>query len=32
MSGFEWRLKGRAYTLGHDVPHPGVVIPQWLSV
>ncbi len=30
MSGFEWCLKGRAYTIGHDVPHPGVVIPQWL--
>ncbi|MBT3768148.1 MAG: hypothetical protein HOF84_20050 [Rhodospirillales bacterium] len=30
MSDFNWCLKGRAYTLGHNVPHPGVVIPPWL--
>ncbi len=27
---FQWRLKGRCYKLGHDVPHPGGVIPNWL--
>lgn len=30
MIDFNWCLKGRAYKLGHDIPHPGVVIPQWL--
>ena len=30
MSGFEWTLRGRCYRLGDDVPHPGVVIPQWI--
>lgn len=30
MTGFAWRLQGRAYVLGHDVPHPNVVIPQWV--
>ncbi len=30
MSAFNWCLKGRAYKLGHNVPHPGVVIPPWL--
>jgi 3-isopropylmalate/(R)-2-methylmalate dehydratase small subunit len=30
MSDFNWCLRGRCYKLGHDVPHPGVVIPQWL--
>lgn len=30
MNGFEWRLRGRAYLLGHDVPHPGGVIPNRL--
>lgn len=28
MNGFNWRLKGRCYKLGHDVPHPGGVIPN----
>ena len=28
--GFEWVLEGRCYKLGHDVPHPGGVIPAWL--
>ena len=27
---FEWRLRGRCYKLGHDVPHPGGVIPNWI--
>ena len=30
MNAFQWLLRGRCYKLGHDVPHPGVVIPQWL--
>ena len=30
MDTFNWNLRGRCYKLGHDVPHPGVVIPQWL--
>jgi 3-isopropylmalate/(R)-2-methylmalate dehydratase small subunit len=30
MTGFNWTLEGHAYKLGHDVPHPGVVIPQYL--
>jgi 3-isopropylmalate/(R)-2-methylmalate dehydratase small subunit len=31
MSGaFVWRLAGRCYKLGHDVPHPGGVIPNWI--
>jgi 3-isopropylmalate/(R)-2-methylmalate dehydratase small subunit len=29
-SKFQWRLKGRCYRLGHDVPHAGGVIPNWL--
>jgi 3-isopropylmalate/(R)-2-methylmalate dehydratase small subunit len=27
MSEFSWVLRGRCYKLGHDVPHPGGVIP-----
>src|SRR3954451_20408796 len=27
MQDFEWRLKGRCYKLGHDVPHAGGVVP-----
>ncbi|HEY9279220.1 MAG TPA: hypothetical protein VIP51_04025 [Eoetvoesiella sp.] len=27
MSEFQWVLRGRCYKLGHDVPHPGGVIP-----
>ena len=30
MSEFNWVLRGRCYKLGHDVPHPGGVIPNWL--
>lgn len=30
MSGFDWKLRGRCYKLGHDVPHAGDVIPQWI--
>jgi 3-isopropylmalate/(R)-2-methylmalate dehydratase small subunit len=30
VSEFQWLLKGRCYRLGHDVPHPGGVIPNWL--
>lgn len=29
---FQWRLRGRCYRLGHDVPHPGGVIPNRLIV
>jgi 3-isopropylmalate/(R)-2-methylmalate dehydratase small subunit len=27
---FVWRLAGRCYKLGDDVPHAGAVIPNWL--
>jgi 3-isopropylmalate/(R)-2-methylmalate dehydratase small subunit len=27
MNAFTWRLAGRCYCLGHDVPHAGAVIP-----
>lgn len=27
MSEFNWSLRGRCYKLGHNVPHPGGVIP-----
>jgi 3-isopropylmalate/(R)-2-methylmalate dehydratase small subunit len=30
VSEFQWLLKGRCYKLGHDVPHAGGVIPNWL--
>jgi 3-isopropylmalate/(R)-2-methylmalate dehydratase small subunit len=30
MNDFPWRLKGRCYKLGHDVPHAGGVIPNAL--
>lgn len=30
MSEFQWRLRGRCYKLGHDVPHAGGVIPNWV--
>lgn len=30
MSEFEWVLKGRCCKLGHDVPHAGGVVPNWL--
>jgi 3-isopropylmalate/(R)-2-methylmalate dehydratase small subunit len=30
MSEFAWKLAGRCYKLGHDVPHPGGVIPERL--
>ena len=30
MTEFGWVLKGRCYKLGHDVPHPGGVIPNRL--
>jgi 3-isopropylmalate/(R)-2-methylmalate dehydratase small subunit len=32
MTAFNWLLKGRCYKLGHDVPHPGGVIPNRLIV
>ena len=32
MTTFNWLLKGRCYKLGHDVPHPGGVIPNRLIV
>ena len=32
MTEFDWRYKGRCYKLGHDVPHPGGVIPNHLIV
>jgi 3-isopropylmalate/(R)-2-methylmalate dehydratase small subunit len=28
MPEYQWLLRGRCYKLGHDVPHPGGVIPQ----
>ncbi len=30
LTEFSWLLKGRCYKLGHDVPHPGGVIPNAL--
>lgn len=30
MTGFSWRLSGRCHKFGHDIPHPGPVIPKWL--
>src|SRR5580765_1779957 len=32
MTTFNWLLKGCCYKLGHDVPHPGGVIPNRLIV
>jgi 3-isopropylmalate/(R)-2-methylmalate dehydratase small subunit len=32
MDDFNWQLIGRCYKLGHDVPHPGNVIPNRLIV
>ena len=29
MPEFNWILRGRCYKLGHDVPHPGGVIPAF---
>ncbi|HEX4330020.1 MAG TPA: hypothetical protein VH105_24740 [Burkholderiales bacterium] len=29
MPEFNWTLRGRCYKLGHDVPHPGGVIPAF---
>jgi len=28
VNDFDWVLRGRCYKLGHDVPHPGGVIPN----
>jgi 3-isopropylmalate/(R)-2-methylmalate dehydratase small subunit len=28
MADFQWKLRGRCYKLGHDVPHAGGVIPN----
>jgi 3-isopropylmalate/(R)-2-methylmalate dehydratase small subunit len=30
MNQFAWKLEGRCYKLGHDVPHPDGVIPNRL--
>ncbi len=30
MSAFQWKLAGRCHKFGHDVPHPGAVIPKHL--
>ena len=30
MTGFQWRISGRCHKFGHDIPHPGPVIPKWL--
>jgi 3-isopropylmalate/(R)-2-methylmalate dehydratase small subunit len=30
MSAFQWRLSGRCHKFGHDIPHPGPVMPKWL--
>ena len=27
---FQWRLRGRCYKLGDDVPHAGGVVPNWI--
>jgi 3-isopropylmalate/(R)-2-methylmalate dehydratase small subunit len=27
-SAFDWKLRGRCYRLGHDVPHMGGVVPM----
>jgi 3-isopropylmalate dehydratase small subunit len=32
MSEFQWRLAGRCYKLGHDVPHAGGVVPNRIIV
>ena len=29
-TSFQWKLRGRCYKLGHDVPHQGVVVPGWI--
>ena len=29
-NAFEWTLRGRAYKVGHDMPHADAVIPGWL--
>lgn len=31
-SEFQWQLKGRCYKLGHNVPHPGGVVPNRIIV
>ena len=28
----QWVLKGRCYKLGHDVPHPGGVVPSRIII
>ena len=30
MSAFEWKLRGRCYKLGDDIPHAGAIIPKWI--
>jgi 3-isopropylmalate/(R)-2-methylmalate dehydratase small subunit len=30
MSSFTWRLAGRCHKFGHDIPHPGQVVPNWV--
>ena len=30
MSTFGWRLAGRCHKFGHDIPHPGPVVPKWI--
>ena len=32
MENFDWVLKGRCYKLGHDVPHPGGVVPNRIII
>jgi len=27
---YDWRLRGRAWVLGHDIPHQGGVVPGWI--
>lgn len=30
MSAYPWKLAGRCHKFGHDIPHPGAVIPKHL--
>jgi 3-isopropylmalate/(R)-2-methylmalate dehydratase small subunit len=30
VKGYDWRLRGRAWVLGHDIPHQGGVVPGWI--
>ena len=32
IEDFQWKLNGRCYKLGHDVPHAGGVVPNRIIV